>query len=94
MFFFYFLSSIYSFNFYISNLIFFSFSFFLLVDEIPLSRPKRSITRDFSDGVLMAEVVHHYFPKLVESKFNRIKYIILHYKKSIYMLLDSSDYNY
>jgi hypothetical protein len=37
------------------------------VDEIPLSRPKRSITRDFSDGVLMAELVHHYFPKLVES---------------------------
>ena len=29
------------------------------VDEIPLSRPKRSITRDFSDGVLMAELVHH-----------------------------------
>jgi len=38
------------------------------VDEIPLSRPKRSITRDFSDGVLMAELVHHYFPKLVESE--------------------------
>jgi hypothetical protein len=59
------------------------------VDEIPLSRPKRNIARDFSDGgereavilwlhvhvlrlptllcaVLMAEVVHHYFPKLVE----------------------------
>ncbi|PNH06963.1 Sperm flagellar protein 1 [Tetrabaena socialis] len=36
------------------------------VDEIPLSRPKRNIARDFSDGVLMAEVVHYYFPKLVE----------------------------
>jgi hypothetical protein len=36
------------------------------VDEIPLSRPKRNIGRDFSDGVLMAEIVHHYFPKLVE----------------------------
>jgi hypothetical protein len=67
------------------------------VDEIPLSRPKRNIARDFSDGgedaelpldcsplainmqesakascthdplaVLAAEVVHHYFPKLVE----------------------------
>ncbi|GFR47034.1 hypothetical protein Agub_g8719 [Astrephomene gubernaculifera] len=36
------------------------------VDEIPLSRPKRNIARDFSDGVLMAEVVHHFFPKLVE----------------------------
>ncbi|MEW5307052.1 MAG: hypothetical protein WDW38_002120 [Sanguina aurantia] len=36
------------------------------VDEIPLSRPKRNIARDFSDGVLMAEIVQHYFPKLVE----------------------------
>lgn len=60
------------------------------IDEIPLSRPKRNITRDFSDGgecertcaaagdcgwcadgvcvvaVLMAEVVSHYFPRLVE----------------------------
>ena len=54
------------------------------VDEIPLSRPKRNIERDFSDGgnfanifyltgqflrifiVLMAEVVKHYIPHLVE----------------------------
>ncbi|KAM9330041.1 sperm flagellar protein 1 [Gastrophryne carolinensis] len=36
------------------------------VDAIPLSRPKRNITRDFSDGVLVAEVVKFYFPKLVE----------------------------
>ncbi|KAJ1213265.1 hypothetical protein NDU88_000903 [Pleurodeles waltl] len=36
------------------------------VDDIPLSRPKKSIARDFSDGVLAAEVVKHYFPKLVE----------------------------
>jgi len=36
------------------------------VDEIPLSRPKRNIARDFSDGVLVAEIVAHYFPKLVE----------------------------
>lgn len=36
------------------------------VDQIPLSRPKKNITRDFADGVLMAEIVSHYFPKLVE----------------------------
>ena len=36
------------------------------VDTIPLSRPKKSIARDFSDGVLAAEIVHHYFPRLVE----------------------------
>ena len=36
------------------------------VDEIPLSRPKRNISRDFSDGVLVAEVVAHYAPRVVE----------------------------
>lgn len=36
------------------------------VDEIPLSRPKRNIARDFSDGVLLAEIVKHYLPKLVD----------------------------
>lgn len=29
------------------------------VDEIELSRPKRNIARDFSDGVLVAEVRDH-----------------------------------
>ena len=36
------------------------------VDEVPLSRPKRNISRDFSDGVLVAEIVKHYFPKMVD----------------------------
>eukprot|EP00730_Choanoeca_flexa_P019262 TRINITY_DN9404_c0_g3_i1.p1 TRINITY_DN9404_c0_g3~~TRINITY_DN9404_c0_g3_i1.p1 ORF type:complete len:223 (+),score=31.22 TRINITY_DN9404_c0_g3_i1:135-803(+) len=36
------------------------------IDKIPLSRPKRNITRDFSDGVMLAEVVHHFAPRLVE----------------------------
>lgn len=43
------------------------------VDEIPLSRPKKSISRDFADGgtsplttVLTAEIISHYFPKYVE----------------------------
>ena len=36
------------------------------IDEIPLSRPKRNIARDFADGLLLAEVVKHYFPRLVE----------------------------
>jgi len=36
------------------------------IDEIPLSRPKRTITRDFSDGMLVAEVIQHYFPKMVD----------------------------
>ena len=36
------------------------------VDEISLSRPKRNISRDFSDGVLIAEIVSSYFPRIVE----------------------------
>lgn len=36
------------------------------IDEVPLSRPKRELKRDFSDGVLVAEVVKHFHPNLVE----------------------------
>jgi hypothetical protein len=36
------------------------------IDTIPLSRRKRNLARDFSDGVLMAEVVAHFLPRLVE----------------------------
>ena len=31
-----------------------------------MTRPKRNIARDFSDGVLAAEIVGYYFPNLVE----------------------------
>ncbi|TNV82558.1 hypothetical protein FGO68_gene14152 [Halteria grandinella] len=36
------------------------------VDSVPLSRPKRNIARDFSDALLMAEIVHHFIPRLVD----------------------------
>ncbi|KAL3865296.1 hypothetical protein ACJMK2_006903, partial [Sinanodonta woodiana] len=36
------------------------------IDRIPLSRPKKEIRKDFSDAVLAAEIIKHYFPKLVE----------------------------
>ncbi|XP_035027777.2 sperm flagellar protein 1 [Hippoglossus stenolepis] len=36
------------------------------IDRIPLARPKRHITRDFSDGVMAAEIVKYFFPKLVD----------------------------
>ncbi|KAJ3149098.1 Sperm flagellar protein 1 [Geranomyces michiganensis] len=36
------------------------------IDEIPLSRPKKNIQRDFSDGVVAAEVNSHFLPKLVD----------------------------
>jgi len=36
------------------------------IDSIPLSRPKKNLARDFSDGVLAAEIIKHYFPRMVE----------------------------
>ncbi|TNN14248.1 Sperm flagellar protein [Schistosoma japonicum] len=39
---------------------------YIWVDKIPLSRIKRNIARDFSDGVLMAEVMKYFFPKYVD----------------------------
>ncbi|XP_060065548.1 sperm flagellar protein 1-like isoform X2 [Ylistrum balloti] len=36
------------------------------IDKIPLSKPKRNISRDFSDGVLVAEMIKYFFPKFVE----------------------------
>ncbi|EZA58656.1 hypothetical protein DMN91_008631 [Ooceraea biroi] len=36
------------------------------IDQIKLSRPKRNIARDFSDGVLMAELLKRYYPKHVD----------------------------
>lgn len=36
------------------------------IDKIPLSRPKKNIARDFSDAVLMSEVVAHFFPKMID----------------------------
>lgn len=39
---------------------------YLWVDSFDLSRPKKNISRDFADGVLMAEILHLMFPKLVD----------------------------
>ncbi|XP_034340945.1 uncharacterized protein LOC117694186 isoform X2 [Arvicanthis niloticus] len=36
------------------------------LDRLPLSRPKRHLARDFSDGVLVAEIVKHFRPRLVD----------------------------
>ena len=36
------------------------------VDSIPLSRQKKNMARDFNDAVLLAEMIKHYYPKLVE----------------------------
>ncbi|XP_012056082.1 PREDICTED: sperm flagellar protein 1-like [Atta cephalotes] len=36
------------------------------IDQIKFSRPKRNIARDFSDGVLMAELLKRYYPKYVD----------------------------
>ncbi|XP_060065570.1 sperm flagellar protein 1-like [Ylistrum balloti] len=36
------------------------------INDLPLSRPKRNIAKDFEDGVLVAEVIKFYFPKMVD----------------------------
>ena len=36
------------------------------VDEPEYSRPRRNFARDFSDGVLVAELISHFCPQLVE----------------------------
>ncbi|XP_023183136.1 sperm flagellar protein 1-like isoform X3 [Xiphophorus maculatus] len=34
--------------------------------KIPFSRSIKNISRDFSDGVMVAEIVEHYFPRIVD----------------------------
>lgn len=36
------------------------------IDDIPLTKPKKNISRDFSDGSMMAEVMAHFIPRIVE----------------------------
>ena len=36
------------------------------IDSIPLSKQKKNIARDFSDGQLLAEVIKYYLPKMVD----------------------------
>jgi hypothetical protein len=36
------------------------------IDGISFSRPKKNLSRDFSDGVLVAEILKQYYPKLVQ----------------------------
>jgi len=36
------------------------------IDSFPLSRSKKNIARDFSDGVLVAEIIHRHLPRNVE----------------------------
>ncbi|EEB10267.1 conserved hypothetical protein [Pediculus humanus corporis] len=35
-------------------------------DKIPFSRPKKNFARDFSDGVLVAELLKYFYPRIVE----------------------------
>ena len=34
--------------------------------SVPLTRTPRNVARDFSDGVLVAEIVNHFVPAIVE----------------------------
>lgn len=39
---------------------------YMWVDEVPISRPKRNIARDFADGCCVAEILKYFFPLLVD----------------------------
>jgi len=41
-------------------------SLLLWVDDFPLSKEKRNLTRDFSDGVTVSEILKYFIPKVVE----------------------------
>ncbi|CAL7946968.1 unnamed protein product [Xylocopa violacea] len=36
------------------------------IEQIPFSKPKKNLARDFSDGVFMAELLKRYYPRHVE----------------------------
>ncbi|KAF5300234.1 hypothetical protein FQR65_LT09188 [Abscondita terminalis] len=36
------------------------------IDEYPLTRPKKNISRDFSDAIPLAEILKNHYPKLVD----------------------------
>ena len=44
------------------------------VDGIPLSRPKKNMARDFSDGVLMADILCHFFPGVLKQHVYEVKH--------------------
>lgn len=35
---------------------------YVFVDQVPISKVKRNLNRDFADGSLAAEVIQHYLP--------------------------------
>ncbi|CAF4992339.1 unnamed protein product, partial [Rotaria sp. Silwood1] len=39
---------------------------YMWIDQIPLSRPKKRIEKDFADGVMVAELIKYYFPSWVD----------------------------
>lgn len=36
------------------------------IDQVPLTRPKKRIERDFSDGCMIAELVRHFLPNIID----------------------------
>lgn len=36
------------------------------LDKVPLSRERKQFKRDFADGVLVAEIIHHFFPDWID----------------------------
>ncbi|KAK3095814.1 hypothetical protein FSP39_019559 [Pinctada imbricata] len=39
---------------------------FQWLDRVPLSRKRKNLEKDFADGVLVAEIIKHYLPKMID----------------------------
>ena len=48
---------------------------YVFVDQVPISKVKRNLNRDFSDGSLAAEVVQYYLPQSHKSLIQVHNYI-------------------
>ncbi|CAF1377267.1 unnamed protein product [Adineta steineri] len=59
------------------------------IDEIPLSKPKRKIQRDFSDGAMVAEIVYYYFPDIININ-NYISTISFNQKRLNWQMLNKN----
>ncbi|CAF1415019.1 unnamed protein product [Adineta steineri] len=59
------------------------------IDEIPLSKPKRKIQRDFSDGTMVAEIVYYYFPDIININ-NYISTISFNQKRINWQMLNKN----
>lgn len=66
------------------------------VDQVPSSRTKRNMNRDFSDGSYMADIIKFYLPATHKKMFDQHNYVSTstqHVKKSNWDLLNKKAFS-